>query len=558
MWAVLGLLLVAWFGLQLAPAHAATGDVEVMEVDASVDRDGALSVEQTMTFEGAPPAELTQRIATVENSVGDAQYRYEISEVTASADGQPLPVAVDDTGEAMVVTIPTEGVAGPVTLSYAVDGAVRTTPDGTMLHWRFLQGLSAPVDDVTVEVGVPGLFSYIDCASGPPNSPTKCVTSSGGTEETSQTPTFTDGPRAANEVVSIEIGFPAGLVSANENLEYRWSLARGFSAEPLPLGLATGLLLLGAIVVWVLHRRAGADLSAGERVERVAEFTPVADGAVDFTVTSDIRPGEVGTMADERVDPVDVLATVLDLAVRGHLRITELPHRSNYAPADWQLERREADTAELQAYERRLLDAVGPVGGEPTRVSQMNEKIADAIPQVQSELYDEMVGHGWYDQRPDSTRNKWQRAAVIGLVLSVALTAVLAIFTTFGMIGLALVIICLGLMFVAQEMPARTAKGAAALRGLGLLSDELHSRSTTELPKGKELEVISRVLPYAVVLGGANRWLDAMVAADDDEGVADSTDLDWFHGPEDWHLADLPDSLRHLLLTLAGVLFTRT
>lgn len=192
-WAVLGLLLVAWFGLQLVPAHAATGDVEVMEVDASVDRDGALSVEQTMTFEGAPPAELTQRIATVENSVGDAQYRYEISEVTATADGQPLPVAIDDTGETMVVTIPTEGVAGPVTLSYDVDGAVRTTPDGTMLHWRFLQGLSAPVDDVTVEVGVPGLFSYIDCASGPPNSPTKCVTSSGGTEETSQTPTFTDG-----------------------------------------------------------------------------------------------------------------------------------------------------------------------------------------------------------------------------------------------------------------------------------------------------------------------------------------------------------------------------
>ena len=54
----------------------------------------------------------------------------------------------------------------------------------------------------------------------------------------------------------------------------------------------------------------------------------------------DVRPGEIGTLVDERVDPIDVTATLLDLAVRGHLLITELPRESAYARTEWELSRR--------------------------------------------------------------------------------------------------------------------------------------------------------------------------------------------------------------------------
>jgi hypothetical protein len=58
------------------------------------------------------------------------------------------------------------------------------------------------------------------------------------------------------------------------------------------------------------------------------------------------------------------------------------------------------------------------------------------------------------------------------------------------------------------------------------------------------------------VLGGADRWLDALVAADEDAD-ADPTDLSWYHGPDDWHLRDLPDSLRNFVTTVSGLLFRR-
>ncbi len=64
------------------------------------------------------------------------------------------------------------------------------------------------------------------------------------------------------------------------------------------------------------------------------------------------------------------------------------------------------------------------------------------------------------------------------------------------------------------------------------------------------------MLPYAIVLGGSERWLDALVATDTDADP-DSDDLSWYHGPADWHLSDLPESLRNFTTTVSGTLFTR-
>ena len=58
-------------------------------------------------------------------------------------------------------------------------------------------------------------------------------------------------------------------------------------------------------------------------------------GQSEFRVLGEVRPGHVGTVADERVDPIDVAATLIDLAVHGHLRITELPRESEFAATDW-------------------------------------------------------------------------------------------------------------------------------------------------------------------------------------------------------------------------------
>jgi hypothetical protein len=553
---VLGLCAVA-LGLLAGPLAlnaAAEGTAATFAVDASLAKDGTLKVTQTVTFSGAAPAQLTQKFETRENLLGNRQYEQTISGVTAEAKGQQLNPTVTTKQPFTTVSVPTNG-ANEIVMSYTVVGAVVTIDGGTALQWPLLQGLSAAVNEFSATVQIPSTFSYVKCTSGNPNSTTPCTFAAAGSEG-SQIPTFRDGPRGAGQVVAVDIGFPVGAVTANEKITEQWTVGRAFSAKPLPLGLSLGLLVLGGLGLWALHRRAGADTSAGGRISRAGEFVPVGPGQSEFRVVGDVRPGHVGTVVDERVDPIDITATLLDLAVRGHLLITELPRATAYAPPDWVLARpAQTPAAAVRPFEQQLLDGLAPAGGQ-VLVSELPQRVQESIGAVQDQLYDEVVQNGWFEQRPDATRNRYFHGALAFLILAVVLTGVLAAFTTFGLVGLALVALGLGVVFVGQEMPSRTAKGSALLAGLGALRSDLLSHPTDQMPAGREVLEMCEVLPYAVVLGGADRWLDAIVSTDTDD-TPDSDELSWYHGPPDWHLRDLPGSLRNFITTVSGNLFSR-
>lgn len=535
------------------PAAHAEGSASAVDVAATLDKSGVLTVQEKINFSGTAPSQVRQSFETSETLVGNRSREYDISGIGVTAGGRNLHPTIDHSGDLTTVSF-APGSAGTATLHYRVTGAVISNGGKPALHWRFLQGLSMGVDQFTAVVSIPGTFSYVNCTSGPPNATTPC---SNYSAVGSQNPTFHDGPRGAGEVVAVEIGFPAGTVAINEKIVEGWSVGRAFSVKPLPLGLAIGVLVLGGLGLLASHRRIGRDSTPGDDIRKPAEFVPVAEGQSEFRVVGDIRPGHIGTVVDERVDPIDITASLLDLAVRGHVLITELPSTSKYARTDWRLTRTPEGQApdDLRPFERALLDAVAPAG-EGTLVSELGSKVSRSVAEVQSELYDEMVDNGWFQRRPDATRNTWTRAALAGLIAAVVITALLAVFTEFGLLGIALIILALGLMFIGQEMPARTAQGSALLAGLGALRSDLLTTPTDRMPPGRELSELSEVLPYAVVLGGTERWLDAIVAADEDD-EPDPEDLSWYHGPADWQLADLPHSLRNFIVTVNGTLFSR-
>jgi Predicted membrane protein (DUF2207) len=533
-------------------AHA-EGTASTFIAEGNLAKDGTLKVKQTISLTGAVPAELSQRFETREDLVGDRQYVQKLSDITAAVKGTQVQPTIKIEDRFTTVTVPTNG-STEIVMMYTVTGAVVTLDDdsGTALRWRMLQGLSASVTQFTATVQIPTQFSYIKCTAGGPNSTIPCNFAAAGTES-AQIPTFRDGPRGEGEVVAIDIGFPPGGVATNEVIDYRWTVGRAFSAEPLQLVMALGLLALGGVALYGLHRRAGVDSSPDGQISKAGEFVPTGAGQSEFRVVGDVRPGHVGTVADERVDPIDVTATLIDLAVRGHLVINELPRESEFARTDWEIRRVDGDG--LLPFEQQLVDGIAAPGSS-VRVSDLAGKVQESIGGVQNALYDEMVSNGWFERRPDETRNRWTQLALAALIISVVLTGVLAAFTTFGLVGLALIVLSLGLVFVAQEMPARTAEGTALLGGLGALRSDLLSHPTNQMPPGGELREISELLPYAIVLGGSDRWLDAMVASDADEHP-DSDDLSWYRGPENWHLRDLPDSIKNFVTTVSGSLFSR-
>lgn len=531
----------------------AADDVNEMAVEVTLDKSGSLSVVEHLTFDAAPN-ELTQRLALTRAGMDKRDYRYEVSDVKADADGKDLQPNVQTSSDAVTITVRPAG-ATKVTISYTVTkgATLQQNDESVLLRWKVLQGLSLPVQNVTATVTPPSAWNDIDCVAGDPAAPRGCKTFSGGTEQ-SMMPFFNDGPIGANGVMDISLRFPSG-VAANEIVKERWSLDRAFSIALVPLLSALGALLLGGLALWVMHRKAGRD-AAFATPTRVAEFRPVGECQQEFNLLTELRPGQVGTLMDEQVDPVDVTATILDLAVRGHLRILELPRESAHAHTDWSFERLDGGRGELLPYEAQLRDAIAPAGGTPVKVSEIGPSVTAAIPGVQSALYDEMVSRQWYSRRPDQTRHRWTLIGWIAVVVALVALGVLMAFTHFGLLGLVLVALAIGLLLVGGEMPARTEAGASMLSGLGDLRHQLLSVPTDTMPQGREYAELSEVLPYAIVLGGQERWLSALAAADDD-ALPDPDDLTWYHAPSTWTMADFPGSIDALITTLTGKLFRR-
>src|SRR5664279_5092707 len=89
-----GAALVGVLTLMAAPAHAAGEKVASYVVDASLRADGTLTVAETITFDGAAPTTLTQRLANFRDEANDVRYSYSIRDIKAVSSGKDLGASV--------------------------------------------------------------------------------------------------------------------------------------------------------------------------------------------------------------------------------------------------------------------------------------------------------------------------------------------------------------------------------------------------------------------------------------------------------------------------------
>ena len=548
--------------LSTAP-HAWAGDaINTYDVTGSVAADGTLTLVETMTFDGDAPAQFVQRLDTQDNSDDYTYFQSEISNVTARVDGSDLPTEVTHDGQFVVITVDTSSVgAKPLSVGYDVTGAAHSggvASGGTAITtvtWPVLQGLSLPVTTATGTITVPGAIRSVDCKSGTTTSPQPCQMWGGGTYD-SPSPNFQDAGLDAGQVIIFSFNVPTATVAVNENLLARWTLDHAFSFDMTSLLVALGALIVGGAVLFVLWRVRGRDATSVKDPTLVAAFEPTGKGTVKFDVHDEIRPGHVGTVVDEHVDPIDITASVLDLAVRGHLCIVQLPPPHPNAPLDWTFERLQGQDT-LRPFEQTLLDVIAPQNGPAPVVSSIGRPVEQVIAQVQDQLYQDVVDRGWFSRRPNQTRHFFDLVGWLGLGLGIVALVLLAGLTHFGLLGLALVALGAGLRSLARTMPRRTSSGVDLLHGLHALSMALQTQPTDQVPQLTAYTEISRILPYAVVLGGQARWVQALADADADPGVPDPEDLTWYHAPADWHLQHLPACLDAFVANMSGRLVSR-
>lgn len=508
--------------LTASPASAQAGITD--EVTMTLGKDGTLHVVEKIT--GAS-GRLERTFITRTRYSDTADRVYEIANVK----GGTLA------GDVLTVT--------GKTVEYDVKGAVTTTGGVEELRWFAVNGWNQPVAKATVQVNGPGQVQNLSCFAGELTSAVGCTSAS--MDHSASQADFEQEDIAEGEALTVVVGYPEGSAKSDPIFQKRFSLAAAFTLDTVTGGALAALLVLMLGGVGLLYwtrgrdaRAAGSDSGGG---------APVQNG--HFTPPDGVRPGQIGTLVDEQADVVDVTATIVDLAVRGYLRIDEQPRQTYDAP-DWMLVKAQnAPVDALLPYERALHDAIFE-GRDAVLLSQLSGTFATHLGKVRDALYADVVRQGWFARRPDSERTKWTTIGVVLIGVGLAATVTLAWFTTYGLLGLSVVIAGGALAVGGQYMPAKTAKGSTALAQTLGFRQYLFSGDLGDVPEQHRVELFSRYLPYAVIFDGVEHWSRVVASVTGNGQQADN--LYWYHGPAEWDLSKFAGSMRTFTTTTSGAI----
>lgn len=531
----LGLLVFAFMVLlgTGAPARAQDDFIEQIHsyaFDATIEPDGDLLVEETIVYDFGTTARhgIFRDIPTTLRYDDTHDRVYRLNDVVVWSETAPDTVVEED-GPGGTTRLRIGDADRTITgehtyaISYRLEGALNAFDDHIELYWNAI-GNEWPlrIGDVTAIVTAPAAIERAACYSGPYGSQLPCETSA----IDGSTARFTEDVLHAYEGMSFVVSLPTGAVAAGDPiLVERWTPQQAFKTDAPQLSSLFALLGLVLAGVGVLVWRTGRDrrsvgnavdaaFGEGEDHERVPLFGGY-DGPVQVEPPDGLRPGQVGTLIDERANPLDVTATVIDLAVRGYLRIEEIEKDGIagwFGKPDWRLVKLKGDDG-LQRYEEILHNGLF-AGGDVVLLSDLKDTFASKLKKVQDALYVDAMDRRWFARSPQATRAKWIVIGIVVVALGVALTVAAAAFTSFGLVPLPIVLAGLLLMALSGRMPHRTPAGTGTLiRTLGFkrFIDE-SERDRARFAEQQHL--FTEYLPYAVVFGATEKWARAFAGLD--------------------------------------------
>jgi uncharacterized membrane protein len=253
--------------------------------------------------------------------------------------------------------------------------------------------------------------------------------------------------------------------------------------------------------------------------------------AAQYEPPDHLSPAEIGTVVDGKPDMRDITATIVDLAVRGYVHITESEDErffGLFSSKDYTFRMKKPREAwnTLKSHERDLLRGLFGAGQDEVSLSDLKNKFYKHLPGLRNDLYGMLVRGGYYAGRPDRVRLLYVLLGVfVGLLIAVGGASAMA---AFGMQPAAGVVagVLSGLIVVAFGwfMPARTVRGTRELEKVLGFQEFLSRVEGDRLERVvKTPEMFEKFLPYAMALGVEENWAKAF------EGLS-SQPPQWYSG----------------------------
>jgi len=237
-----------------------------------------------------------------------------------------------------------------------------------------------------------------------------------------------------------------------------------------------------------------------------------------------LTPAEAGTLIDNSADRRDFMATLVDLAVRGHLRLQQVDGpEPDSLPGELLLVCRTPAPrwGELLPHERKLLGSLFADGEQMTTPAARLDSLAvRALVGFGNAVFRRLNERGYYLRRPDLVRASYQSLGV--LVALAGFPARGPFYNWFGAneyVTLGAAVLSGAVLVVwGRYMPARTLAGARACEAVLGLEEFLSRVEADRLARVRGTPgEFQRLLPYAVAFGVEENWTRAVTAADVDQ-----------------------------------------
>ncbi|MEC3978805.1 DUF2207 family protein [Amycolatopsis sp. H20-H5] len=473
-------------GLVLTASPAAAQDQPPLpglpqsaEIQLKAERDGSLSVIEAISVPA--DATMTRRVPLRVADEQDRDRVYGVRDVVLEGAGSAQ--VADD-----VFTVRLAG--GTSVLRYTVDGAVSQADGVERVTWELAGGWDTDLKLVRASFAAPSIAAAVDCFAGRPGTDFHCgaaqIDHAGLTR-------FSQQNLPAGQRMQIRVELPGGTLPVTARLVPSATVAGAFVLTA-PVGWAwlgfAVALLAWAGCVWFARRR---DARPGDPLP-VEPFS-AGDEEAAFASPEGVLPGQVGLLLSGRADAVDLAATVLDLAVRNYLWVSE-------ADGDWVLTRRNPPDEHLTGFERAVFAVILPGDTESISLAELRRNGVGPR-QVREELYGDVVGRGW------RSSGKLAKAGARVVFYGLFLTVLLMFTVGYAQLGMLLALAGAAVAAGGRWLPARRRAGAQLGRRLLGLAERLGATRAKTVPKPRREMVFSRALPYALALGELDHWLSA-------------------------------------------------
>lgn len=484
-------------------------EIRSFDVEIKINVDSSISVAEKIAYDfGNLQRHGIYRDIPVKYKARGGNYNLRISDIFVTDEsGNPLQFTVSNEGSNKRIKIGDANsfVSGEnnYVINYVIRRGLNFFADHDELYWNVNgNGWGVSSGRVSARVSFPenieGEKIRAECFEGIYGSTEKCYESGLDVDIITgkNVAYFVSSELRPAEGLTIVAGFPKGVV-----VEPSFSQSAVFFLKDN--WIAGFPVAVFGFMFWLWHSR-GRD--------------PKGRGTIiaQYDVPDKLTPSQVGALIDERADNKDVSAEIVNLAVKGYLKINRLPAKIKIlGKDDYRLDKIKKADENLGSVEQKLFASLFDNNAkkadqgalESVKLSKLKNKFYQNLSEINAEVLETLVDLGYFPKNPQTVRLIYIAVAFLAGVTLFFSSLVLQL----GAVGIISAIISfLTILAFGLFMPTKSSKGVASRDHiLGLKTYlQVAEKDRIEFHNApqKNPEIFEKFLPYAMVLGVEKEW----------------------------------------------------